>query len=74
MTDENLNPNAEAAHGSSAASPTPADDTTELVDSATPAEAPVDNSGAVLDEPATGLTGKKIGRWSLVLGHWPTQS
>jgi predicted RNA-binding protein with RPS1 domain len=59
MTDENLNPNAEAAEGTSAAAreTAPADDTTESVDSAAPADAPVSTSGDVLDNPVSDATG-----------------
>lgn len=59
MTDENLNPNAEAAEGTSAAAQetAPADDTTESVDSAAPADAPVSTSGDVLDNPVSDATG-----------------
>jgi predicted RNA-binding protein with RPS1 domain len=59
MTDENLNPNAEAADGTSAAAQenAPADDTTESVDSAAPADAPVSTSGDVLDNSLADTTG-----------------
>jgi ribosomal protein S1 len=61
MTDENLNPGAEAAEGTSAAGAAPADDTTESVDSAAPVDAPAETSGAVLDEPVSDTTGVPAG-------------
>lgn len=60
MTDENLTPNAETAEVTSAVAleAAPADDTTESVDSAVPADAPADNSGIVLDHTVSDTTGR----------------
>ncbi len=57
MTDENLNPHAEIAEGTSAKAAAPADDTTESVDSASPADAQPNRAGAVLDDPVSDTTG-----------------
>jgi len=61
MTDENLNPSADTAEGTSAAGAAPADDTTESVDSAAPVDAPAETSGAILDEPVSDTTGTPAG-------------